>query len=126
MDMLHLEVANKAYDVVVLVETHLDSSIADGEIFPAKYLVFRRDRMCNGRRGGGVLIAVSNTFKSSLRDDMLSDSELIFVDISFPNDRKITVGFLLQTTKCRHQTSFGYARRSSKFHISGFGYHWRF
>ena len=48
--------------------------------------------MCNGCRGGGVLIAVRDTFKSSLRDDMLSDSELIFVDISFPNDRKITVG----------------------------------
>ena len=48
--------------------------------------------MCNGRRGGGVLIAVHDTFKFSLRDDMLSDSELIFVDISFPNDRKITVG----------------------------------
>ena len=48
--------------------------------------------MCNGRRGGAVLIAVRDTFKSSLRDDMLSDSELIFVDISFPNDRKITVG----------------------------------
>ena len=92
VDMLHMEVANKAYDVVVLVETHLDSSIADGEYFPANYLVFRRDRMCNGRRGGGVLIAVRDTFKSSLRDDMLSDSELIFVDISFPNDRKITVG----------------------------------
>ena len=57
VDMLHLEVANKVYDVVVLVETHLDSSIADGEIFPANYLVFRRDRMCNGRRGGGDLIA---------------------------------------------------------------------
>ena len=88
VDMFHLEVANKVYDVVVLVETHLDH----GEIFPANYLVFRRDRMCNGRRGGGVLIAVRVTFKSSLRDDMLSDSELIFVDISFPNDRKITVG----------------------------------
>lgn len=74
--------------------------------------------MCNGRCGGGVLIAVHDTFKFSLRDDMLSDSELIFVDISFPNDRKITV----QTTKCRHQTSIGYARRSSKFHASGFGY----
>ena len=94
MDMLHLEVANKFYDVVVLVETHLDSSIADGEFFFFffNYLVFRRDRMCNGRRGGGVLIAVHDTFKFSLRDDMLSDSELIFVDISFPNDRKITVG----------------------------------
>ena len=33
MDMLQLEVANKVYDVVVLVETHLDSSIADGEFF---------------------------------------------------------------------------------------------
>ena len=101
VDMLHLEVANKAYDVVVLakfqntpplVETHLDSSIADGEIFPANYLVFRRDRMCNGRYGGGVLIAVRDTFKSSLRHDLLSDSELIFVDMFFPNDRKITVG----------------------------------
>ena len=47
--MLHLEVADKVYDVVVLVETHLDSSIPDGEIFPANYLVFRRDRMCYGR-----------------------------------------------------------------------------
>ena len=92
MDMLHLEVANKVYDIVVLVETHLDSSIADGEFFFFNYLVFRRDRMCNGRCGGGVLIAVHDTFKFSLRDDMLSDSELIFVDISFPNDRKITVG----------------------------------
>ena len=62
VDMLHLEVANKAYDVVVLVETHLDSSIADGEIFPANYLVFRRDRMRNGRYGGGVLIAVRDTY----------------------------------------------------------------
>ena len=92
VDMLPLEVAKNAYDVVVLVETHLDSSIADGEIFPANYLVFRRDRTCNGRYGGGVLIAVRDTFKSSLRDDMLSDSELIFVDIFFPNNRKITVG----------------------------------
>lgn len=69
-----MEVASKVYDVVVLVETHLNSSIADGEIFPANYLVLRRDRMCNGRRGGGVLIAVRDTFKSSLRDGMLSDS----------------------------------------------------
>ena len=76
----------------MLVETHLDSSIPDGETYPANYLVFRRDRMCNGRCGGGVLIAVRDTFKSSLRDEMLSDSELIFVDIFFSNDRKITVG----------------------------------
>ena len=85
--MLHLEVANKAYDVVVLVETHLDSSMGDGEIFPANYLVFRHDRKRNGRYGVGVLIAVRDSFKSSLRDDMLSDSELVFVDIFFPNDR---------------------------------------
>ena len=30
--MLHLEVANKVYDVVVLVETHLDSSIVKSRV----------------------------------------------------------------------------------------------
>lgn len=123
VDMLHLEVANKAYDVVVLVETHLNSSIADGEIFPANYLVFRRDRKCNGRCGGGVLIAVRDTFKSSLRDHMLSDSELIFVDMFFPNDRKITVGAFYRPPNADTKPLLIY---SSKFHISGFGYYWRF
>ena len=32
VDMLHLEVANKVYDVVVLVETHLDSSIVKSRV----------------------------------------------------------------------------------------------
>lgn len=33
VDLLGLHLADKAYDVVVLVETHLDSSIADGKFF---------------------------------------------------------------------------------------------
>ena len=96
--------------------------------FPSSRLARKREfhplRMCNGRRGEGVLIAVRDTFKSSLKDDMLSDSELIFVDISFPNDRKIIVGaFYRPPNAVTKPLYIGYARRSSKFHISGFGYH---
>lgn len=34
VDLLGLHLADKAYDVVVLAETHLDSSIANEETFP--------------------------------------------------------------------------------------------
>ena len=44
VDLLGLHLAEQAYDVVVLAETHLDSSIADEEIFPPKYTIFRRER----------------------------------------------------------------------------------
>lgn len=44
VDLLGLRLANKAYDVVVLVETHLPSSFADGKTFPLNYTVFRRDQ----------------------------------------------------------------------------------
>ena len=73
-------------------ETHLDSSILDSELFPSIYTVFRRDRVQNGRRGGGILIAVRDTLRASVREDVNFDSELLFVDILFPANRKISLG----------------------------------
>ena len=67
-DLLELHLANKAYDVVVLVETHLDSSFADGEIFPPKDMIFKRERKSLGRFGGGVLIAVRDSIKVARLD----------------------------------------------------------
>ena len=46
---LDLTIAALGYDMIVLTETHLDSSIPDYEIFPSNYSVFRRDRKLNGR-----------------------------------------------------------------------------
>ena len=52
---------------------------------------FRRDRVQNGRRGVGILIAVRDTLRASVRD-VSFDSELLFDDIIFPANRKICLG----------------------------------
>ena len=52
---------------------------------------FRRDRVQNGRRGIGILIAVRDTLRASVRDASF-DSELLFDDIIFPANRKICLG----------------------------------
>lgn len=46
---------------IVIAETFLDESILNGELFPVDYTVFRRDQT---RHGGGVLIAISNSFSA--------------------------------------------------------------
>ena len=58
IDQLELEIGTYQYDLMVFTETHLDSSILDSELFPSIYTVFRFDPAQNGRRGGGILIAV--------------------------------------------------------------------
>lgn len=78
---LELDIAASRYDIIALTETHLDNSISDSEILPNNYLVFRRDRRSNGRRGGGVLIAVSDHIKAIPRESLQSESEFIFIYI---------------------------------------------
>ena len=66
IDQLELEIATYQYDLMVFTETHLDSSILDSELFPSIYTVFRRDRAQNGRRDGGMLIAVQDALRASV------------------------------------------------------------
>ena len=89
---LELDVAASRYDIIVLTETHLDSSISDGEIFPNNYTIFRRDRRLNGRKGGGVLIVMRDNIKAIPNDTSQYDSEFIFVDVLFSHNRKVTLG----------------------------------
>ena len=46
---------------VMITETDLDNTIADCEILPSNYTVFRPDR---NRYGSGILIAVLDSFMS--------------------------------------------------------------
>ena len=94
VDLLGLHLADKAYDVVVLVETHLDSSIADGKFFLRNTRSLARDRKSRGRFGGGVLIAVRDSIKASPKEDVVCPSELIFMDLLFANNLKITLDAL--------------------------------
>lgn len=91
-NQLNLELASKSYDIVILTETHLDHTIADGEIFPRGYTVFRRDREHHGRHGGGVLIATRDSVRAFPRDDLHVDtSELFFVELVLSNKKKLTL-----------------------------------
>lgn len=70
INQLELEIAIYKYDLVVFTETHLDSFILERELFPSVYTVFRRNRVQNGRRHGAVLIAVRDTLRASVREDV--------------------------------------------------------
>ena len=89
---LEIDTAASRYDIITLTETHLDYSISDSEVLLNNYLIFRRDRKSNGRHRGDVLIAVRDHIKAIPRESLQSESEFIFVDILFPNNRKITFG----------------------------------
>ena len=92
-NLLNLELATSLYDIIILTETHLDNTIADREIFPRGYTVFRRDRELQGRHGGGILIATRDPIKAFPRSDLPTiSSELHFVDIVLPKRKKLTLG----------------------------------
>ena len=61
-------------------------------MFPRGYTVFRRDRELHGRHGG-ILIAIRDSIKAYLRSDLrCNTSELDFVEIVFPNRKRLTLG----------------------------------
>ena len=50
----------KSLDVFCITETWLNDFVVNNEIAPENYTIYCRDR---GSRGGGVMIAVSNTIR---------------------------------------------------------------
>ena len=90
-------------DIVVLNETWLKSCINDSEIFHNNgYKVFRRDRNpdshppdprnSNKSNGGGILIAVSNSFHMNPKV-MKSDSkaEILSITLQLKNNKNICI-----------------------------------
>ena len=66
-------------DFVCIVETWLDPSIDDTEIFIQGYCVFRVDR---SRHGGGVLVFVKDVFTCSLLYKGSSELELLVLSVN--------------------------------------------
>jgi hypothetical protein len=73
-------VYSKFFDLLCITETWLASDIADNEILPNGFTIYRRDRSSHG---GGVLIAISNSLLSRLLEIAL-DVELIAIQILLP------------------------------------------
>lgn len=76
--------ASVNYDIIILVETWLNASIADAELGMENFKIFRADRSfdaCGYSRGGGVLIAVRDSFICKKLALAAQNVEHLYVDI---------------------------------------------
>lgn len=72
------------FQVIGLSETWLSVDVNDAEVFPSCYSVFRADRNFAATglsRGGGVLLAVENSIKSSVIDVNIMKTSFPSIDI---------------------------------------------
>jgi len=79
MDQLRAIYCSFSPSVICIVESWLDHTIADSEIFIQGYSTFRLDR---SRHGGGVLIFVNNQFTCALLYKGTPDFECLVVTIN--------------------------------------------
>jgi hypothetical protein len=78
-------------DIVIGTETWLDPTIKDHEIFPEGYKLYRKDRM--HQAGGGVLIAIKNTYISSLVEELSpnDNAEMIWAKIDIVGNKTLYI-----------------------------------
>lgn len=82
----YISALSHKYDVIILVETWLNSTVYDHEFLDERYNVFRRDRsstcsFINKREGGGVCIAVHKKLQVIRKFSWESECEDLWVNI---------------------------------------------
>ena len=77
-------------DVIILTETHLDSTIKSSEFLPDGYRGdIRKDR---NRFGGGVMLAIKSCYDVDLIELEDVDAETVWASVQAENNRKIVIG----------------------------------
>ena len=82
-------------DIICGQESHIDSTFTNGEIFPPRYNVSRKDRDIHG---GGVFIAVSNKYISTTEYSLDTDCEIIWSKISIIGSKPLLIASFYRTT----------------------------
>lgn len=83
-------VATDNIHMVAITETWLNSTVSDLEILPSQYAIHRKDREETvNKRGGGVMLAVSNCISSERRKDLEPIDEILVCSIDVPNVSKL-------------------------------------
>ncbi|CAB4028557.1 Hypothetical predicted protein, partial [Paramuricea clavata] len=77
-------------DVVVVSESWLTPSVLNKEILPNGYDIYRCDRQ-DGKRGGGVLIAIKNEIESKRRKELESNCEIVVCEIHISKGMKLII-----------------------------------
>ena len=82
IDQLRVFIDNSNIDILAINETKLDFSIDDDQIHLAGYDIVRKDRIQNGRSGGGVCIYLRSNLNFRIRENLLNDNlECLVIEI---------------------------------------------
>ena len=94
IDQLRLFLStNEKTDILVINETKLDQTVHDNEIYLPGFDVVRRDRITNGRNGGGVSMYLRSNLCFHVRDDLSSSNlESLIIEITKPRSKPFLVG----------------------------------
>ena len=87
-------------DILIIQETKLDSSFADGQFYMEGYSPpFRKDR---NAYGGGLLIYIKENIPAKIlkNNDLASDIEGIFIELNFKNDKWLLYGTYHPPNQC--------------------------
>ena len=83
IEELRVFMSNSKIDLLSINETKLDLTIDDSEVYLPGYELIRKDRVRNGRNGGGVCFYVRCNLNYKIRDDLSSENlELLVLEIT--------------------------------------------
>ena len=82
IDELRIVLSNQCVDILAINETKLDGSICDNEVTVVGYNIIRRDRLANGRSGGGICFYIRSNINYFLREDLVMDRlEMLSIEV---------------------------------------------
>ena len=79
IDELRVFISNSKIYLLCINETKLELTIDDAELYLPGYELIRKDRVRNGRNGGGVFFYVRCNLNYKIRDDLSSENLELFV-----------------------------------------------
>ena len=83
IDELRVFMSSSEIDILAINETKLNCSVENNEIHLQGFDIVRKDRITNGRNGGGVCIYVRDNLIYIIRDDLSPDSlECLIIEIT--------------------------------------------
>ncbi len=78
-------------DAILGTESWLDPGINNAEIFPPDYTVYRKDRSST-QVGGGVFVAIKNTYIATECKDLDAECELIWAKVQVTGSKDLYLG----------------------------------
>lgn len=84
--------------MIIFTETWLHPGISDAELGLRNYIIYRRDRAADDRRGGGIIIAISRHLRSAICVFEENFVEQVFVTVARGSSKYIIGGVYIPPT----------------------------